>query len=165
MDSPAFLADVFVSRGHELGVFHPSSSDDCPIIKSDFKQLGQMLMPKIKAALKDESIDQAPYYYNIARAWGHLSSPDEPKSWLMEGVVQSEEFMAKACLGLVATSADGKGNAQFKMMENPDPAFADVETLLAAGRAHLSSESVADEERDRIAAVVRGCESLLRNKG
>ncbi|MDD9962054.1 MAG: P-loop NTPase fold protein [Gammaproteobacteria bacterium] len=163
VDSPAFLADVYVSRGRELGVFPADSRDDCPIREGDFEQLGQTLVAKIHAAFNNKSLHQAPYYYNIARAWGHLVNSEEPRSWLMQGVVQSDKFMAKACHGLVGTHWGGTGKHRFEMMEQPDSEFYDIETLRAAGRAHQNSETLTDDERYRIAAVTRGCEKLLTN--
>ena len=120
-------------------------------------------MTRIRRAMHNGSLDQAPYYYNIARAWGHLTTPDEPKARLMQGVVESEEFTAKTCHGLVGIVPGRDGNRRFQMMDRPDPAFYDVETLCAAGRAHLRSESITDDMRHRIAAVVSGCEDLLSN--
>ena len=162
--SPAFLADIYVSRGSELGVFPADSSEHCPIAKEDFDKLGRILIAKIRGALNNKSLDQAPYYYNIARAWGHLATPDEPKSWLMEGVVRSDEFMAKTCLALVRDIVGGRGRHRFEAKEFIDPKFYDIETLLAAGRAHQSSDALDDDNRNRISAVVLGCESQLANK-
>lgn len=164
VDSPAFLADVYVSRGGELNLFPANSTEDCPITKTDFEKLGQILMPKIRTALQNSSLDQAPYYYNIARAWGHLANPDEPRQWLMQGVVESGEFMAKVCLALVGTHRNVSGKHRFEMTKTPDPEFYDVKTLLAAGRAHQGSEALTDDMRYRIAAVVRGCDKLLNNR-
>ena len=164
VDSPAFLADVYVSLGRDLGVFHSDSRDQCPITQQDFAEIGRILIRKIETAKKNDTLHHAPFYYSIARAWGYLSGPDEPKSWLMEGIVQNEEFMAKTCLGLVGTSLVASGNRRFEMMSNPDPEFYDIETLRAAGRAHQLSAYLTDEKRDLITAVTRGCEKLLSDQ-
>ena len=41
VDSPAFTANVYVSRGRELGVFDAVERQDCPITEKDFQQLGR----------------------------------------------------------------------------------------------------------------------------
>ena len=164
VESPAFLADIYVSRGCELGVFPADSREHCPITKDDFDKLGRILMAKIRSALNDKSLDQAPYYYNVARAWGHLASPDEPKSWLMEGVVRSGEFMAKTCLALVIDIVGGMGRHKFEAKDFIDPKLYDIETLLAAARAHQNSDALDDDSRYRIGAVALGCESQIANK-
>ena len=163
VDSPAFPANVYISRGRELGVFDSGSDmrEKCPITEKDFRQLGEILMTRIRRARDNGSLERAPYYYSIVRAWSHLATPEEPKNWLMQGVVQSEDFMAKTCYGLVGVGPDRDGNRWFEMSDRPDPMLYDVETLLVAGRAHLSSELLTDDIRRRITAVVRGCENLL----
>ena len=94
-------------------------------------------------------------------AWGHVATPDEAKAWLMQGVVDSEGFMAKTRHGLVVTVPGRGGNQRIQMRDRPEPTLYDVETLLVAGRAYLSGESLTGDMRRRIAAVVRGCEDLL----
>ena len=156
-DSVAFLADVYVSCGRDLELIAPFSRVDCPISKTDFEKLGQVLTPKISAALRTNALGQAPYFYNIVRAWSHLTNSDKPKQWLMQGALESDEFMARTCLGLVVT----RGGHLFEMMESPSSEFYDVETLLVAGRMHQGSETLTDDQRNRIAAVVMGCENLI----
>ena len=160
-DSPGFLADVYVSRGGEFDVFRRDSINPPPITEQAFERLGQILLEKIEQAGGDGTLSAAPFYFDIVRSWGHLSSPNAPKAWLEEGIAHSEEFMAKACLGLVAYTSGTEGR-NYKMAERPDSKVYDVEAFLAAGEEHLKSDSLTKEQRRLITAVVRGAETLLQ---
>ena len=163
-DSPGFLADIYVSRARELGAIEPTSTNQCPITGHDFDELGEVLIRKIKVSRNDGSLDRAPYYYNVARAWGHLETAEEPKTWLMNGVLESGTFLAKTCFGLVGTSTDVGGGRMFEMMREPDPEFYSVETLRDACAVHQNGAALGGEQQDMIAAVARGCQNILDSK-
>lgn len=162
-DSPAFLADVYVSRGRELGVFTTDSRNSCPITQHEFDELGKILLTKIETTRNDGTLDEAPYYYSIARAWSHLATAREPKTWLKDGVVASDAFLAKTCLGLVSTLSGSSGR-RIEMMRDPDPELYCIETLRAACVTHQHSVDLSGKERDLIAAVAKGCAKILQDK-
>ena len=160
-DSPGFLADVYVSRGGEFGVFRRVSTDLPPITEQAFERLGQTLIEKIEQAREDGTLSAAPLYSDIVRSWGHLSTPDVPKAWLEEGIARSEEFMAKACLSLVMYTS-GTDGRHYKMAERPDSKVYDLEAFLAAGKEHLKSDSLTEDQRRLITAVMHGAETFLQ---
>lgn len=160
-DSPGFLADIYVSRGLEFGVFSGGSTDVPPITEQAFASLGQILLEKIERACRDGTLSAAPFYFDIVKSWGYLSSHDAPKAWLKEGIAHSEEFMAKACLGLVRYTSDTEGR-NYNMAGRPDSKVYDLEAFLAAGRKHLKSDSLTKDQRRLITAAVRGAETFLQ---
>lgn len=160
-DSPGFLADVYVSRGGEFDVFRRVSTDLPPITEQAFERLGQILFEKIEQARQDGTLSAAPFYFDIVRSWRHLSTPDVPKAWLEEGIARSEEFMVKACLSLVRYRSGTEGR-HYEMAERPDSKVYDLEAFLAAGKEHLKSDSLTEDQRRLITAVVRGAETFLQ---
>ena len=98
-DSAAFLADVYVSRGEELGVFGDPPREEACISKGDFEALGHGLMETICTCYEDGTLSDAPFYFNIVRCWIHLSDGHAAKTWLTRGIVESGEFMAKVASG------------------------------------------------------------------
>ena len=146
--SPAFLADIYVARGRELGIFKADSSDPSPITTEDFDNLGDILIGKIEKASEDGTLSAAPFFFHIITSWGHLSTPDAAKAWLNEGITNSSEFMVKACIGLVSHSI-GTVERNYTMRDHPDPEFYDLGVLLAAGKKHLEGASLTIDQRNR----------------
>lgn len=153
--SPAFLADVYVSRGEELGTFGNPSREEACIAKEDFAALGQLLIERINASHKDGTLAEAPFYYNVIRCWVHLSDGETAKSWLTDGIVDSAEFMAKVCKGLVAYSIDENGR-HYSMEVRPDATLYQLDVLVDAGVQHRDDSKLTEDERRRISAVVEG---------
>ncbi|MDD9995986.1 MAG: P-loop NTPase fold protein, partial [Dehalococcoidia bacterium] len=85
--SAAFLADVYVSRGEEFGIFGDPPREEACISKKDFEALGQVLLNRINSSYEDGTLSDAPFYFNIVRCWVHLSDRETVKSWLTEGIV------------------------------------------------------------------------------
>lgn len=160
-DSPGFLAEVYVSRGGEFGVFRGVSTDPPPITEKNFARLGEILIEKIEQACQDGTLSAAPFYFAIITSWVHLSTPDAPKAWLEEGISRSEEFMAKACLSLVryTTGSDGR---HYEMTGRPDSRVYDLEMFIAAGKKHLNNDCLTKDQRRLITAVVHGSETFLQ---
>ena len=153
--SPAFLADIYVSRGEELGVFGNSPRDEACISKEDFEAIGQLLTKRIDAGYKENTLADAPFYYNIVRCWSHLSDCEAAKTWLTEGMADNAKFMAKVCKGLVAYSVDENGR-HYSMEERPDARWCQLDVLVKAGSKHCNDSKLTEDERRRISAVVVG---------
>ena len=159
--SPAFLADIYVSRGRELGVFETTSKERPCIGMQDFDRLGTILIQKIRTALGNGTLADAPFYFDIVRSWMHLSDSAEAKAWLETGYADNGEFMAKTCIGLVAYSIDEDGR-HYTMETRPDPTIYNLELLRSAGRQHLEDGQLTKDQIDLITAVVNGCEQHLK---
>ena len=161
--SPAFLADVYVSRGEELGIFGDPPREEACISKEDFDTLGQILMEKISISYEDGTLSDAPFYFNIVRCWVHLSDGEAAKAWLTQGIVESGEFMAKVGSGLLAYSIDENGR-HYSMESQPDPTLYQLDVLVDAGEKHCSDSKLTENERQRVSAVVVGAKRLFEAK-
>lgn len=154
-NSVMFLADQFVDRGRELGEFH-SQSPEAPVVTLEtFEKLGYILLKKLKAAEANGTLSNPAYYFNIVRSWAYLTGPEEPRTWLTQGIIENAIFMVKAARGLLNYSVGTKVR-QYTMREPPDPELFDLEVLLSAGRKHLEEPTLTEEQRKILTAVVRG---------
>ncbi|MDE0696629.1 MAG: P-loop NTPase fold protein [Boseongicola sp.] len=153
--SPAFLADVYAAKAEELGIFGNPRRQEACISKEHFEALGQLLIEKIDASYENGTLSDAPFYFSILKSWIHLSDGETAKSWLAEGIVDSAEFMAKVCIGLVAYSLDENGR-NYSMETQPDATLYPLELLAEAGVKHCDDPKLEEDERRRISAVVEG---------
>lgn len=163
--SAAFMAEVYWARGAELGVFpRPEPGERETISPEDLERLGPILREVIEAAAADGSLGEAPYFFNIVRAWGHVAGPAFAKTWLTEGILSSGEFMAKASLGLVSYTV-GTAERRYTLRDRPDPEFFDLRILVDAGRKHLAkADHLTTDQRNLLTEIVRGSERLLQGK-
>ena len=160
-DSTVFLADVFVERGRELGVFIPSSSKSEPRVSQlDFGALGEVLLERIQTATNEKTLDNAPFYFNVVRSWSHLCGPESPRRWLERGMKEDAAFMAQVCLGLVARTT-GTLEARYSMEGALEEDLYDLTLLNEISRAHLESSTLSRDERNLISAVHQGSTRML----
>ena len=163
-DSPAFLADTFVSRGRESGVFGPQSSEDTSrVSEADFAVLGEVFLEKIKKAVAEGTLADAPFYFDIVRSWSHLCGPDDPRRWLERGMKDDLAFMVKVCRGLVSYSID-EGERQYDMRDVRDEELYDLTPLNEAAKMHVEDERITNDERNLIATVVQRSTQLLEER-
>jgi len=159
-NSTSFRADLYVSCGRAIGVFESDSRHIALISEEDFEALGQQLLPAILAEAKEGTLERAPYYFDIIRAWIHLGDSGDARTWISEGLMRSAEFMAKAGQGLL-THTLGRRVRHYRMQQAPDPAIYDLEQILAAGRKHLAHSTLDEDARKVISALVIGAEEFL----
>jgi len=155
--SPAFLSEIYVDRGRELGEFQSSTSETITISEADFERLGQVLLPKIVAAAADGSLSKAPYFFNIIRAWNHLDSNIAPTEWLNVGISSSAEFLLKVIRSMVSYSVGAK-NRKYSWEGNPDAKIYDMEAIISAGNRYLQSAPLTPDERNLLTEVLRGAQ-------
>lgn len=160
--STAFLADVYVWRGEELGIFQNTSRDSPCISPEDFQSLGTVIIEKINEGYEDGTLASAPYYFNILKSWIQLSNGVQAKSWLNDGISLDGKFMAKACIGILAYRVGNNGR-HYSMREQPDPALYELENLIVAGGKHLEKSNLTEDERRRITATVDGVKKFLES--
>jgi hypothetical protein len=161
--SPAFLANIFVERGRELGIFQSISSELPVISTDDFHKLGEILLAKTQQAVQYGTLNEAPFYFDIIRSWGHLAGPEVVKAWLTAGIRDSAEFMAKAGLGLVRYSI-GTSERIYTMGDTQELQFFDLQTLIEAGKKHLECTDLTRDQRNLLTEIVRGSERLLQGR-
>ena len=158
--SPAFLADVYVDRGRELGVFKSDTSVSPLISEDDFNRLGKILLDKIQAAAKDETLKDAPFYFDIARSWAKLDKPETVRLWLATGMTESAKFLAKVGRGLVSYAL-GTAERRYTMRDRPEDDLYDLRTVVDAGMKHLQGSDLSKDERNLITELVRGSKKIL----
>ena len=157
--SPAFVASVYVELGRELGIFVSEVNRQAHITSESFDELGKIVLRKIETAKETGTLQLAPFYFDIIRAWGHLVDSGAPKEWLRENISSSPAFMAKACIGLVSYTI-GTGARRYTLRSMVDTKLYDPEALLSAGRRHLLDNSLHEDQRNLITAVVDGLEKF-----
>lgn len=157
------MAEVYVARGRELGVFPSNGSERAVIDRRYFDQLGPVLRTKIETAASEGTLEQAPFYFEIVRAWTYLGGLDGAKAWLAEGINADPMFMAKVAFGFISYSV-GTQVRRYTMREQPDPALYDLNILISAGKRHLQSCKLDDDKTALLTEVVRGAEQLLQGK-
>ncbi|MFV3131414.1 KAP family P-loop NTPase fold protein [Niveispirillum sp. KHB5.9] len=161
--SVMFMAEELTDRGRELGVFSSDSSERPTITIEVFDELGRVFFTKLQEALIAGTLGNAAYYFNIVRVWAHIAGADQPRRWLTEGMLSSGEFMAKVARGLVTYSI-GTAVREYTMRNRPDADLFDLDILLQAGRKHLSSGDLTDDQYRILKAVVEGSENLKRGR-
>lgn len=170
-DSVAFAADFWVDRGRELGVFSDegASKRDGPLSRESFDALREPLKALIERKSADRSLERAPQYFDILRAWVELDGdPSRARAWLSRNVTIDPHVLAKAASGLLSysTGDDGKRRYGFSRsvedLSDPSRAFYDTEVLLEAAAKWAGNPQLGDDEAARIEALRSG---LVRFNG
>lgn len=160
-DSPALLADVFESRGRELGIFESGGGANRPrVSEACFKELGDILREKIRLAESNGTLVKAPFFFAIVRSWKHLCGPDEPRRWLENGMKSDASFLVKTCRGLV-TMSTGADGTEYRMRDAPDPELYELSILNDAARRHLEECDLTADERNLLSSVLDGLNRML----
>jgi predicted KAP-like P-loop ATPase len=160
-DSPAFCADVFVDRARELGKIPDQSRGSPTITESDFKQLGAALLAKIERAAADGTLADAPFYFDIVRAWSLMGKAEDARAWLAAGIMDDAKFLAKAAIGLVSYSL-GRGERSYTLRERPDETLYDLRMLRDAAVRHANSIELTQDDRNRIRSASEGLDRILQ---
>lgn len=159
-DSTSFRADVYVSCGRAIGIFESDSRYLALVSKEGFDALGQQLLPAILREAQEGTLERAPYYFDIVRAWVHLGKLDDVRAWISSGMIRSPDFMAKVGKGLLSHTLGGRVR-HYHMQEAPDPMIYDLEEIRDAGRIHLADSALIEDTRQMIAELVSGAEQFL----
>jgi hypothetical protein len=159
-NSPFVLADLYVDRGRELGIFPSGSPGRRVINEDDFNELGTVLMPKILAAANDGSLVNVPFFWDIARSWKHLGDAAAAKEWLRKGIEGGGRFTAKVVKGMVTQSSSGDG-IRYSFREEPDEDLYELDIVYKNSKRHLSdAKSLTDDEQALLKALVDGVDRL-----
>ena len=159
--SPCFSADIFVDRARELGLIATGSRSSPLISRAALAALGAILLPQIEKTAVDGTLSNAPFFWDIARAWKFLGDAAKAKAWIA-GTESSAEFLAKVTLGMVSYSISSRERS-YSMGERPDETLYDLRVLRDACQKHLAGSELNNDERNRIQVVaggerVDGCE-------
>lgn len=158
-DSPAFCAAVFVDRGREMGKFPDRSSYMPKVTEVDFDALGKELLAKIERAAAYGTLANAPFYFDIARAWAYLGKSAEAEEWLSSGMIASPEFLSKVTRGLVSYTL-GTQERSYRLSNRPEAVY-DLKVILEAAAKHRSGGKLNKDELNRISAVTSGIEGII----
>lgn len=159
-NSTSFSASIFVSCGRAIGLFDSESNHSALISNEDFNALGQQLLPDIKACAQAGTLERAPYYYEIIRAWMYLGNPDDVRAWISKGIMSSHKFMVKIGQGLLTHSL-GSRVRHYDMQEAPDPEIYDLREMREAGLKYLAHTKMNEDDRNIISELVKGSEKFL----
>jgi hypothetical protein len=164
-NSPFLIADIYVDRGRELGVFPDGGDNSRAVVsKEDFDKLGSILLPKLLAAVADGTINDAPFYWDITRAWRHLGNADDARAWIRQGIEQSAHFGAKVARGMVSMSSSTSGT-QYSYRRDLDEDLYQADFLYEHAKRYLAEATeVSDDERKLLIAVVEGVDRVRANK-
>ncbi len=162
-DSVAFLSDVFVARGAELGELEGETRTVPMITKDTFENIGRFLHAKILAGYEAGTLDAAPYYWNICRSWIYLGNLDDVKRWQTNGVENSAAFLVKVARGLVSYTI-GSDPREYSYSRSSLPEYLDSDVVYQAIQKHINSATLSDDERALLRAVQTGLESYLRTE-
>jgi len=158
-NSASFCANVFVDRARELGKFPEESKGRPTVSEEDFKTLGAELLAKIERSAADETLENAPYYFDIVRAWSYLGKPAEAKAWLSNGVTKSEKFLVKVGKGLVSYTL-GEHERTYSLRSRPED-FYDIKVIRGAVRRFEDSIELTQDERNMLAAIGKGIDWIV----
>ncbi len=158
--SVAFLAEIYVDRGRELGIFKSDTSVSPLIDQIAYIQIGKILFGRIKAAAKNGTLEESPFFFNIERSWGHLDSPLSVKRWLSSGMKKSGKFLATAGKGLVSYSI-GSVSRSYTMSGLPDESFYDLQVISDSAAKHAKDSELSQDELNLIAELARGAKAIL----
>jgi predicted KAP-like P-loop ATPase len=161
-NSIGFCADVFVERARELGKIPGQARNMPTVTEEDLQALGEELLVKIKQAAADGTLENAPFYFDIVRAWSYMGKPEEAKEWLSEGMTRSPKFLAKVGVGLVSYTL---GKERFYTLHSRPGDPYDIEVIREAAAKYGESEALTKDERNLIAAVADGIDHIVEQDG
>ncbi|WP_256807502.1 P-loop NTPase fold protein [Bradyrhizobium sp. Bra64] len=157
--SAAFCADVFVERARELGKMRDQATRSPTITEQDLQALGEDLLAKIESAASGGTLADAPFYFDIVRAWAYMGKAGEAKAWLSGEIIKSPKSLAKAGMGLVSYSL-GSRDRFYTMRSRPDDLY-DINVIHEAATKHAGSEELNQDERNLVASLAKGAVELL----
>ena len=163
-NSPFVLADLYVDRGRELGIFPSDDPGRKVISKEDFEKLGAVLMPKIQAAADDGSLVNVPFYWDIARSWKHLGNPAAVKEWLRKGIEADGRFTARVAKGMVSQSSSGD-SIRYTYRKDPDEDLYDIDVVYENAKRQLNEiKGLTNDEQALLKALVAGIDRVRAGK-
>lgn len=159
---PSALADIYVDRGRELDIFERGGrTSDGPRISSEtFAKLGEVVRSRIVEAANDGSLTNAPFYYDIIRAWSHLSGPEAPRMWVETHMQANPQFLIKLGRGLVSHTI-GERRRSYSMRERPNTEIYDLNLIRAAALEHIGQTALSDDDRALLTELATGAERFL----
>ncbi|MGP0105655.1 hypothetical protein, partial [Rhodoblastus sp.] len=158
--SPAFCAGVWLDRGRELGEIPAESTSGANLISLDaFKALGVRLLAMIEAGAESGSLESAPSYSAIARAWAYLGGDDVVREWISKGVSTNARFLAKVATGFLGVS-QGQDGLVYSFHARQDAPYYPLDDMREACARHASAAGLSRDEAARIHALKDGLDNL-----
>lgn len=154
-------AEIYVDRGRELEVFPRAGSSRPLITRADFDALGCRVLELILAEHAAGTLQEAPRFWNIVRAWKHLGDPHDAKAWLRAAAEASAEDFAKVAAGHLAYSISAR-SAGYVLNRSPAEEEFTRDELLALARRHDGATKLTPGAAERLTAFREGLESLAQ---
>ncbi len=159
--SPAAAADFYVDRGRELGIFPVQQTPSRALIDiKGFERLGPPLLALIEAGVEAQTLADAPYYWDIIRAWKHLTEPELARTWLRETVEVSARAFAKVASGFLAYSVGTQGESTF-LRQRPTEEDFSLEELKALCDRHIDDPTLSKTDRQGVAILREGLIAMI----
>ena len=123
--------------------------------------LGEDLLAKIECGASEGTLADAPFYFDIVRAWAYMGKAGEAKAWLSGEIIKSPKSLAKASRGLVSYSL-GSRERSYSLRSRPDDLY-DIHVISDAAAKHGESENLNRDERSLIASVAKGIDEIIKH--
>jgi hypothetical protein len=158
--SPAFCAGVWLERGRELGEIPDRDASPANLISVDaFNALGVRLHAMIEAGAESGSLESAPSYFAIARAWAHLGGDEVVREWISKGVSTNARFLAKVANFFLVVSPEQDGLV-YSFQARQDAPYYPLDDMREACARHVSAAGLSRDEAARIHALKDGLDNL-----
>ena len=161
--SAAYLSQVYVDTGRDLGLIEPKSGDETPITPAAFDALGTILRAKISDEALNGRLNKHTFYSGLILAWARLESTEVVHDWLAKEMMNDGTFLAAVGRGLLSETL-GTQERHFTLGDGIDRKIFDLETIVRSGKRHLSDPELNSTERLVIQELVRGGEQLLSGR-
>ena len=156
----ASIASLHVDLARSLGLL-PGGSDYLRhfVTREQLDYLGMTLVRRIERAREENTLNDQPAYYDIARVWAFHGDVEKPKAWISDAARSGAVQLARIALGLLGYSRNAKGR-HYGMSEKPDGTLYDVDVLLEACLAHRDLSGLSVDEAARVKALTKGLQAL-----
>lgn len=162
--SVALCSDIFVEQAIAFNKLPNRGSSSSPIIhENDLEPLGKLLIKAIENQAAHGTLQYAPIYGDIIRAWNFLGGPESPRNWISSGVGQSTSFLVKVLRGLLAYTIS-TSEREYSVKSQPDTTLYDLHIIGDACKKHLSKESISNDQRKVITAFKDYLDNLPDHK-
>lgn len=160
--SVALLADVYVDRGKEIQVFRSTSHEGPVISDQDFERCGEILKDKIISAASGGTLEDAPFYFDIFRAWAQLVGKEPVRQWCKQKTYDSSEILAKVGIGLVLYTPTQSGRV-YKIRDDFDREIYSIDDIYISSQRHINAFDIGDDRRNMISELFNGTK-IMKSK-
>ncbi|MEP7349261.1 MAG: P-loop NTPase fold protein [Sphingorhabdus sp.] len=162
--SIAASASIVADRARELGVLPSGGGSSEQLIPlSRLEVIAKDLVDRFISNAGTAELDEAAFYYDIARLWAKFGDPLAAREWLSNVSRSSPNRLARIAKGLLTYSRSSVGRS-YGLREQPDQTLYDIDVLYEAAESFLDSQSLSEDEKAQIIALKRGIDEMRQRK-